>query len=151
MFLTNLLLLLVAKSLVIEISAHDECCTRKMVGSVSYTLLPASTSHRELPNQCRNDCVYTVSGTSSPKFCFARGPILYRACRIGFCMCFSSCFAPPAAQYVVLLYHVVSSTGDLPTRCLSAEPGITLCTLHNFAPSNNHNNHIQSLKSSPSL
>jgi len=90
MFLTNLLLLLVAKSLVIEISAHDECCTRKMVGSVSYTLLPASTSHRELPDQCRNDCVYTVSGTSSPKFCFARG--------------------------------------DLPTRCLSAEPVAGECT-----------------------
>jgi len=79
MFLTDLsgtaLLLLVARSLVVEISAQEECCTRKMVGSVSYTLLPAATSHRELPNQCRNDCVYTVSGTSSPKFCFARGDL----------------------------------------------------------------------------
>merc|ERR1719222_487643 len=91
MFLTNLprpctalLTLLVARSLVVEISAQDECCPRKMVGSVSYTLLPSATSPRELPSQCRNDCVYTVSGTSSPKFCFARG--------------------------------------DLPTRCLSAEP-----------------------------
>merc|ERR1719430_2703607 len=96
MFLTTALLLLLARSLVVEISAQDECCPRKMVGSVSYTLLPASntslpaaTSHRELPHQCLNDCVYTVSGTSSPKFCFA--------------------------------------PGDLPTQCLSVEPGECTC------------------------
>jgi deleted-in-malignant-brain-tumors protein 1 len=51
-----------------------ECCTEKMVGSVSYTLLDAAF-HGELPNQCLNDCVYTVSGTSSPKFCFQRGDL----------------------------------------------------------------------------
>jgi len=69
MFLTALLLFLV------ETSAQDDCCPRKRVGSVSYTLLPAGTSHREIPSQCLNHCVYTVSGTSSPKFCFATGDL----------------------------------------------------------------------------
>ena len=54
-----------------------ECCTEKMVGNVSYTLLPG-TFHGELPSQCLNGCVYTVSGTSSPKFCFAKGlPVFF--------------------------------------------------------------------------
>merc|ERR1719458_2164890 len=55
-------------------SRLEECCTEKMVGSVSYTLLDAAF-HGELPHQCLNDCVYTVSGTSSPKFCFQRGDL----------------------------------------------------------------------------
>jgi len=88
------LLLLIANSMVVEIQAEEECCSRKMVGSVSYTLLPP-TSHTLLPgpsppelphHQCLNHCVYTVSGTSTPKFCFG--------------------------------------TGDLPTECLSGEPEV---------------------------
>merc|ERR1712210_190171 len=51
-----------------------ECCTEKRVGSVSYTLLPG-TFHGELPSQCLNDCVYTVSGNSAQKFCFAKGDL----------------------------------------------------------------------------
>merc|ERR1712226_300141 len=41
---------------------------------VSYTLL-ADAFHGEIPHQCLNDCVYTVSGTSSPKFCFETGDL----------------------------------------------------------------------------
>ena len=49
-----------------------ECCNRKTVGSVSYTLVP-EPFHGELPHQCKNNCIYTVSGTSSQKFCFKTG------------------------------------------------------------------------------
>ena len=50
----------------------EECCAEKMVGSVSYTLAEAPF-RGAIPHQCLNDCVYTVTGTSSPKFCFQRG------------------------------------------------------------------------------
>ena len=50
----------------------EECCTEKIVGSVSYTLLQGNF-HGSIPHQCLNDCVYTVTDTSSPKFCFGRG------------------------------------------------------------------------------
>ena len=50
----------------------EECCTEKMVGSVSYTLLP-DLFHGTIPHQCLNHCVYTVTDTLSPKFCFQRG------------------------------------------------------------------------------
>ena len=78
MFLTNpswleTFLLLLSKPVVeAEDLQTKECCAKKMVGNVSYTLLPG-TFHGELPSQCLNGCVYTVSGTSSPKFCFAKG------------------------------------------------------------------------------
>jgi len=81
MFLTNsppfglALLILLAKSMVVEIKAQEGCCPRKMVGSVSYTLLRPENFHQELPHQCLNDCVYTVSGTSNPKFCFGAGDL----------------------------------------------------------------------------
>merc|ERR1711887_448706 len=52
----------------------EACCAEKMVGSVSYTLVEA-TFHGAIPHQCLNDCVYTVTGTSSPKFCFQRGDL----------------------------------------------------------------------------
>merc|ERR1712106_839601 len=52
----------------------EECCTEKMVGSVSYTLLQ-DAFHGAIPHQCLNACVYTVTGTSSPKFCFQRGDL----------------------------------------------------------------------------
>jgi len=42
-----------------------------MVGSVSYTLLQGDF-HGSIPHQCLNDCVYTVAGTSRPKFCFEK-------------------------------------------------------------------------------
>ena len=71
-FLT--LLILLAKYMVVEIKAEEGCCPRKMVGSVSYTLQPENF-HQKLPHQCLNGCVYTVSGTSSPKFCFGAGSI----------------------------------------------------------------------------
>jgi deleted-in-malignant-brain-tumors protein 1 len=80
MFLTNLpwlgkaFLLTTTIAMVESQSRLEECCTEKMVGSVSYTLLDAAF-HGELPHQCLNDCVYTVSGTSSPKFCFQRGDL----------------------------------------------------------------------------
>merc|ERR1712037_1093723 len=75
MFLTNpsqlaTVLLLLTRAMV----EAQECCNEKRVGSVSYTLLP-STFDGERPSQCLTGCVYTVSGTSSPKFCFAKGDL----------------------------------------------------------------------------
>jgi len=64
-------LLLLTKG-VVE-AEEEECCPKKVVGSISYTLVPAGTFRGELPQQCINACVYTVSGTSSPKFCFKKG------------------------------------------------------------------------------
>jgi len=52
----------------------EECCKEKMVGGVSYTLLPERFDN-PLPNQCLSACVYTEAGRSSPKFCFARGDL----------------------------------------------------------------------------
>jgi len=51
-----------------------ECCQEKMVGGVSYSLLPEAFD-RSLPHQCLTSCVYTKTGISSPKFCFARGDL----------------------------------------------------------------------------
>merc|ERR1711872_339732 len=51
-----------------------ECCHEKMVGGVSYSLLPEAFD-RSLPHQCLTSCVYTKTGISSPKFCFARGDL----------------------------------------------------------------------------
>merc|ERR1712115_7880 len=51
-----------------------ECCQEKTVGGVSYSLLPEDF-HGSLPHQCLNSCVYTKTGKSSPKFCFARGDL----------------------------------------------------------------------------
>jgi len=83
--LTALLLLLLAGSLALQ----DQCCSKKMVGSVTYSLLPSGTFDREVPAQCLNDCVYTVSGTSKPKFCFAAGdlPTACLSAKPGECNC----------------------------------------------------------------
>merc|ERR1719489_123455 len=51
-----------------------ECCTEQMVGGVSYTLWH-DLAHRSLPYECLNDCVYTRTNTSSPKFCFMQGDL----------------------------------------------------------------------------
>ena len=74
MFLTSLswlaaVLLLFTNT---KVEAQEGCCPKKTVGSISYTLL-ASDFHGELPHQCLNACVYTVSGTVSPTFCFIGG------------------------------------------------------------------------------
>merc|ERR1712223_1668453 len=52
----------------------EECCKGKTVGDVSYSLLTEDFTG-SLPPQCLNNCVYTKSGTLSPKFCFARGDL----------------------------------------------------------------------------
>merc|ERR1712032_1167554 len=53
---------------------HEECCSEKVVGGVSYSLFH-DIFHGSIPHQCLNSCVYTRSGTSSPKFCFQRGDL----------------------------------------------------------------------------
>jgi len=53
---------------------HEECCFEKMVGGVSYSLFH-DVFHGSIPHQCLSGCVYTRSGTSSPKFCFQRGDL----------------------------------------------------------------------------
>jgi len=86
MFLTfgKALLLLLAGSLALQ----DQCCFRKTVGTVSYSLLSDQPT-TSVPDQCLNDCVYTVTGTSSPKFCFAAGhlPTECNSDKPGECVC----------------------------------------------------------------
>ena len=53
----------------------EQCCSKKIVGSISYTLLP-DTVHGQLPNQCLNNCIYTY--TEQPKFCFAKGIAIFK-------------------------------------------------------------------------
>merc|ERR1711990_1122913 len=75
---TNLSLLLAALfllSLTIGMVEAKECCKEKRVGSTFYTLDHQLYSHGELPNDCLNNCVYTVAGASSPKFCFGKGDL----------------------------------------------------------------------------
>ena len=86
--LCKALLLLLTNSLVVEVEAEEECCSRKPVGSISYTLTTDNILNTydtltadntlttdsdnifhggQLPQQCLNDCHYTVDGTSSSK------------------------------------------------------------------------------------
>ena len=85
----------------------EECCTEKKVGPYTYTLLQGDF-HGSIPHQCLNNCVYTLIGTSGPKFCFGRGS--------------ASFYTILELDFVFLLYlcciHVfLLSTGDLPTEC----------------------------------
>jgi len=52
----------------------SECCLEKKVGDTFYTRLDDDFSGL-VPDQCLNDCLYTITGTSEPKFCFARGEL----------------------------------------------------------------------------
>ena len=106
MFLTKLgnAFFLLTIAMVESESPSYECCTEKMVGGVSYTLFH-DVFHGPISHQCLNDCVYTRTGTSSPKFCFGRG------WRIGCCMSlvfvsYSCCICALLISYlyVVLLY-----------------------------------------------
>ena len=56
----------------LPLEASEECCAEKIVGSVSYTLLQ-DAFHGAISDQCLNNCIYTVTGSSSPKFCFQKG------------------------------------------------------------------------------
>ena len=51
------------------------CCDEKTVGNTSYTLVDGDDILEELPERCLNDCVYARTGSSIPKFCFARGDL----------------------------------------------------------------------------
>merc|ERR1712192_287737 len=51
-----------------------ECCTEQVVGGISYTL-GHDLFHRSLPQEGLNDCVYTRTNTSSPKYCFMQGDL----------------------------------------------------------------------------
>lgn len=53
----------------------DECCLEKRVGDTFYTLLADDSFSGGVPERCLNDCLYSVTGTSQPKFCFARGEL----------------------------------------------------------------------------
>ena len=48
----------------------EGCCRKKIVGSVSFTLVPDAVHAKEV---CHDNCVYTVTGTSWPRYCFQRG------------------------------------------------------------------------------
>ena len=50
---------------------HEECCAQKFVGDEVYTLF--HDAHGSIPHQCLNNCIYTKTGTSSPKYCFEKG------------------------------------------------------------------------------
>merc|ERR1719234_2502068 len=51
---------------------HEECCAQKVVGNVFFTLFN-DVFHGSIPLQCLNNCIYTKTGTSSPKYCFEKG------------------------------------------------------------------------------
>merc|ERR1711971_1258597 len=51
---------------------HEECCAQKVVGNVFYTLFH-DVFHGSIPHQCLNNCIYTKTGTSSPKYFFEKG------------------------------------------------------------------------------
>ena len=72
----------------VEARAEKECCTEKKVGSVDYTLWPGGAFQGQIPDSCLNNCVYTITGTANPKFCFKTGSVT-RLCDI----CFISLFA----------------------------------------------------------
>merc|ERR1712181_190941 len=64
--------LLLLLSIDLEVEGND-CCEEKKVGSVSYTLhQPHSHS---LSEQCLDNCVYTILGSTTPKYCFQQGDL----------------------------------------------------------------------------
>ena len=65
----------------VEARAEKECCAEKKVGSVDYTLWPAGAFQGQIPDSCLNNCVYTITGTANPKFCFKTGSVT-RLCDI---------------------------------------------------------------------
>ena len=73
------LLLLLPSVLITEVQAaptdDSECCLEKRVGDIEYSLVDVGSSSSPVPEQCLNDCVYSVTGTSEPRFCFARGEL----------------------------------------------------------------------------
>jgi len=74
MFLTKLGNAFFLLTIAMVESESPPCCTEKMVGGVSYSLFH-DVFHGSIPHQCLSGCVYTRSGTSSPKFCFQRGDL----------------------------------------------------------------------------
>merc|ERR1712192_52113 len=72
--LGNAFLLLTGMAMVESESPMMECCTEQVVGGISYTLWH-DLFHRSLPQECLNDCVYTRTNTSSPKYCFMQGDL----------------------------------------------------------------------------
>jgi len=75
--LGSALLLIGVQTQIHQMNGHAqaaECCQEKTVGGVSYSLLPEAFDG-SLPHQCLTSCVYTKTGMSSPKFCFARGDL----------------------------------------------------------------------------
>ena len=116
----NLSLLLAALFLPsLTVGMVEECCKEKRVGSIVYTLDEQPNSRGELPNGCLNNCVYTVVGASSPKFCFGKGFVGFLQMLAGF-QNLVLIFVPGD----VFVFHRILSTGDLPTECLSEKPGI---------------------------
>lgn len=52
------------------------CCSKKTVGSVSYTLTPELLENEELPSDCIDDCIYTQDGTTN-RVCFRKGDLMF--------------------------------------------------------------------------
>jgi len=77
MFRTNLASALLIFTMSRVASQAEECCLKKIVGATSYTLLMPDelASWQEIPDECRNNCIYSVTGTSSPTFCFKGGDL----------------------------------------------------------------------------
>jgi len=73
------LLLLLPSVLISQVQGaptdHSDCCLEKRVGDIEYSLVDVGSSSSPVPEQCLNDCVYSVTGTSEPRFCFARGEL----------------------------------------------------------------------------
>ena len=71
--------LLLAVFLLVFEAGAEQCCPMKTVGNISYSLL-SKPFHGELPSQCANGCVYTITNTSNPRFCFQKGKNILLLC-----------------------------------------------------------------------
>ena len=97
----------------------EQCCSKKIVGSISYTLLP-DTVHGQLPNQCLNNCIYTY--TEQPKFCFAKGIAIFKRMSLN---CILLCTSPKEHCICIVLYCIcvlLSPSGDLVVELVSYIP-----------------------------
>ena len=96
--------LLLAVFLLVFEAGAEQCCPMKTVGNISYSLV-SKPFDGELPSQCANGCVYTITNTSNPRFCFQKGKNILLLCITTAC----SFPVPIHFHYQKENYHPISS------------------------------------------
>merc|ERR1712032_1072176 len=89
-----------------------ECCLEKKVGDTFYTRLDDDFSGL-VPDQCLNDCLYTISGTSEPKFCFARGELPVECGDSGYGLEFGSGYGNGSEVSISVVVRSATSNEDV--------------------------------------